>query len=128
MFISHDLSTVRAICDEMMVLYAGQMMEFGSRNALRQRPFHPYADLLIASVPELRQGWLEGMKETLLKEAAVAGGVQRGDACSFFGRCAVRIGNRCEREMTPLRRLSKGTGIRCQRTEAELLAAQSEQP
>jgi peptide/nickel transport system ATP-binding protein len=125
MFISHDLSTVRAICDEIMILYAGQMMEFGSRNALRQRPFHPYADLLIASVPELRQGWLEGVKETHLKEAAAAGGLQRADACNFFGRCAVRIENRCEREMPPLRRLSKGTGIRCQHTEAELLAAQS---
>ena len=34
MFISHDLSTVRAICDEVMILYAGQAVEFGSRSAL----------------------------------------------------------------------------------------------
>jgi peptide/nickel transport system ATP-binding protein len=41
MFISHDLSTVRAVCDDMMILYAGQMMEFGGRNALRESPITP---------------------------------------------------------------------------------------
>jgi peptide/nickel transport system ATP-binding protein len=125
MFISHDLSTVRAICDEIMILYSGQMMEFGSRNALRERPFHPYSDLLISSVPELRPGWLDGVNETHLKEAAAGVSVFKGArACSFFNRCAVRIENRCDQEAPPLRRLSKGTEIRCQHTEAELLAAQ----
>jgi len=123
MFISHDLSTVRAICDEVMILYAGQMMEFGSREALLRKPFHPYSDLLIASVPELCPGWLDGISEAHLKEAA--GGAtppSRGEACSFFSRCAMRIEGRCDTEKPPIRRLSKGAEIRCQRTEEELLS------
>jgi peptide/nickel transport system ATP-binding protein len=121
MFISHDLSTVRAICDEIMILYAGQVMEFGSREAFRNRPFHPYSDLLISSVPELRPGWLDGISQVHLKEAA-AGTPRpsRGEACSFFARCALRIEGRCNTETPPVRRLSKGSYIRCQRTEQEL--------
>lgn len=122
LFISHDLSTIKAICDEVMILYAGQMMEQGSRSALHQRPLHPYSDLLISSVPELRQGWLDGISEAVLKEASA--GVARpgrGEACSFFERCLVRIPGRCDVEPTPLRYLSKGAEIRCQRTEAELV-------
>lgn len=122
LFISHDLSTVKAVCDEVMILYAGQMMEHGSRSALRQRPLHPYSELLISSVPELRQGWLDGINEKVLKEASA--GVARpgrGEACSFFERCSVRIPGRCDIEPTPLRRLSKGASIRCQRTEEELV-------
>jgi peptide/nickel transport system ATP-binding protein len=122
MFISHDLSTVRAICDEIMILYGGQMMEFGSREALRSRPFHPYSDLLISSVPELRPGWLDGISDTHLREAA--SGVplpSRERGCGFFGRCAMRIPGRCDIEAPPIRRLSKGAEIRCQRTEEELL-------
>ncbi|MDE5446772.1 nickel ABC transporter ATP-binding protein NikE [Bradyrhizobium sp. CSA207] len=126
LFISHDLSTVKAICDEVMILYAGQIMEHGTRGALCQRPLHPYSELLISSVPELRQGWLEGISETVLKEAS--GGIVRraGAACSFFERCSLRIPGRCDVEPTPLRRFSKGADIRCQRTETELieLAAQ----
>lgn len=122
MFISHDLSTVRSICDEVMILYAGQMMEMGSRGTLGIAPLHPYSDLLVASVPELRTGWLDGLDPTRLAEAAggVAGpaGTQ---ACTFFPRCAVRIPGRCDTDPTPLRTLSKGATIRCQRTEAELL-------
>ncbi|TFV37352.1 ABC transporter ATP-binding protein [Bradyrhizobium niftali] len=122
LFISHDLSTVKAICDEVMILYAGQMMEHGSRSALQSRPLHPYSDLLISSVPELRMGWLEAMSETLLKEpSAGAARLGRGEACSFFERCSARIPGRCDVEPTPLRRLSKGADIRCQRTEEELI-------
>lgn len=59
MFISHDISTVRAICDDILVLYSGTMVDMGRRDAFRAAPFHPYTDLLIGSVPEMRAGWLE---------------------------------------------------------------------
>jgi peptide/nickel transport system ATP-binding protein len=122
MFISHDLSIVRSICDEIMILYAGQMMEFGSRAALQNRPFHPYSDLLISSVPELRTGWLDGISETHLQEASAGvASFSRKDTCSFFDRCALRIPGRCDTEPPPIRRLTKGAEIRCQRTEEELL-------
>ena len=122
MFISHDLSIVRSICDEVMILYSGQSMERGSRGTLAAQPLHPYSDLLMASVPELRTGWLDGLDPVHLSEAAGGvGGPARTVACTFFPRCAVRIPGRCDTEPTPIRTLSKGAVIRCQRTEAELL-------
>ena len=69
MFISHDLATVRAVCDEVMILYAGQMMERGPGGVVMQAPQHPYADLLASSIPELRPGWLDGIDATRLAEA-----------------------------------------------------------
>lgn len=120
LFISHDLSTVKAVCDEVMILYAGQIMEHGTSVAMRQRPLHPYSDLLISSVPELRQGWLDGVCERGLTNTT-APQPWRAETCSFFERCLVRIPGRCDAEPTPVHRLSKGADIRCHRTEQELI-------
>jgi peptide/nickel transport system ATP-binding protein len=94
LFISHDISTVRAICDEVIVLYAGCKVESGNRQALSAVPLHPYTDLLIASVPEMRQGWLEqvGPSASLPPVGANARGPQ---LCSFLQRCPVRIDGVC---------------------------------
>ncbi|HEY0294825.1 MAG TPA: ABC transporter ATP-binding protein [Bordetella sp.] len=58
-FISHDISTVRTTCDEITVLYRGRKVDSCEREALLSQPRHPYTELLIDSVPELRSGWLE---------------------------------------------------------------------
>jgi len=94
LFISHDISTVRAICDEVIVLYAGCKVESGNRHALSTVPLHPYTDLLIASVPEMRQGWLEqvGPSASLPPIGANAHGPR---LCSFLQRCPVRIDGVC---------------------------------
>ncbi len=62
MFISHDISTVRAICDEVIVLYAGQRVESGQRDVLAAPPYHPYTGLLVDSVPALQPGWLDARR------------------------------------------------------------------
>jgi peptide/nickel transport system ATP-binding protein len=126
MFISHDLSTVQAICDEVMVLYAGRRVEFGGRQALAQAPFHPYSDLLISSVPELRTGWLDEVDAAQLESAAAGSvGTSTPDACSFFDRCIARIDGVCDMRAPPARHLSKGAEILCHRSEPELIEMQS---
>ena len=60
MFISHDLSVVEAICDEIAVMYAGEKVET-LLPAMRQVPEHPYSRLLFASVPKLDPGWLDSL-------------------------------------------------------------------
>jgi peptide/nickel transport system ATP-binding protein len=125
MFISHDLATVRAVCDEVMILYAGQVMERGPGRAVMQAPQHPYADLLAASMPELRPGWLDGIDAVRLAEArGEAARPSQSDRCAFVARCPVRSGA-CESEAPPIRRFAKGSTVRCHRTEQELLAQQS---
>jgi peptide/nickel transport system ATP-binding protein len=129
MFISHDLSTVRAICDRVMILYAGQVVEVGGRDAMWQRPMHPYTDLLISSVPELRTGWLDSINAMNVTEAP-AGRMPTatGQPCAFFSRCAVHMPGLCDRQPPPARPVSKGGMIRCHHTEAELVAAQMTEP
>jgi len=126
MFISHDISTVRAVCDQVMVLYSGCKVDAGSRKALASPPFHPYADLLIASVPELRTGWLDGLPARLAVESPPPGAEKpaRG-LCTFLDRCPVRIAGVCDREPPPRRDLGGGKEILCHHTRAELEALQT---
>lgn len=63
-FISHDLSTVASFADRIVVLYAGQMVDTGTTREVLSPPFHPYSHLLLSSVPEMRQGWLEETAQT----------------------------------------------------------------
>jgi peptide/nickel transport system ATP-binding protein len=119
LFISHDLSTVRAVCDEVMILYAGRQVELGSAAALMRRPMHPYADLLISSVPELQVGWLDGVPPGAAVRAAGASG-----GCAYFDRCAMRLETICDTTPPPALLLAKGAEIRCHRSEADLAAAQ----
>jgi len=126
MFISHDLSTVRAICDEVMILYAGQAVEYGHRSALLTPPRHPYTDLLISSVPELRPGWLDGISTSHLTEASGDLAARTATSpCAFVSRCAMRLDGVCDTQLPPVRHLPKGTAIRCHRTEQDLLIAQT---
>ncbi|OWQ83756.1 ABC transporter [Roseateles aquatilis] len=59
LFISHDLHTVRSICDEIVVMQHGRKVTQVARADYERGPHHPYYELLSRSVPELRPGWLE---------------------------------------------------------------------
>lgn len=53
LFISHDLGVVEHLCDDVAVMYLGQLVESASRDALFNRPLHPYTRALLAAVPTL---------------------------------------------------------------------------
>lgn len=62
MFISHDLSTVQAICDEVMVMYRGEKVEEMASRDMVDGATHPYSRLLISSVPKLDPNWLDSLE------------------------------------------------------------------
>ena len=62
-FISHDLATVATLADQLVVMRRGEVVERGSVDQILANPGHPYTRLLLASVPELRIGWLEDAAE-----------------------------------------------------------------
>jgi len=125
MFISHDISTVRAVCDQVVVLYSGCKVDSGSRQALSAPPYHPYADLLIASVPELRTGWLEGLPARLAVEAPEPGADKPPPGlCTFLDRCPVRVAGVCDKVAPPRRNIGGDKEILCHHTRAELEALQ----
>ena len=63
MFITHDLATVRAIADEVVVMKEGRVVEAGPKDEMFQPPHHPYTDLLLSSVPEMDPDWLTRLLE-----------------------------------------------------------------
>ncbi len=58
MFITHDLATVRAIADDVVVMQHGRIAEQGPKAEMFQPPHHPYTELLLSSVPEMSASWL----------------------------------------------------------------------
>jgi len=58
MFITHDLATVRAIADEVVVMQHGKVVDQGPKDQMFRPPHHPYTDLLLSSVPEMDPDWL----------------------------------------------------------------------
>ena len=63
MFITHDLATVRAIADEVVVMQYGKVVEQGAKEAMFKPPHHPYTELLLSSVPEMDPNWLTQLLE-----------------------------------------------------------------
>lgn len=63
MFITHDLATVRAISDDVVVMKDGRVVEQGPKAEMFQPPHHPYTDLLLSSVPEMDPDWLTNLLE-----------------------------------------------------------------
>ncbi len=111
LFISHDLGATRAICDDVMVLYAGRCVQSGPASAMTTPPQHPYTQLLLESVPQMRAGWLDAAS------ADVAVPVIGADAgcCPFLARCTQRIPGACDRTPPPVRHDHRGNVIVCHR-------------
>ncbi|TDJ19527.1 MAG: ABC transporter ATP-binding protein [Gammaproteobacteria bacterium] len=121
MFISHDLSTVASFADRIMVLYAGRVVEDGTTGNILGQPSHPYTQLLLSSVPELRQGWLEDVTQTRAALAGIARQVELTDVgCPFYPRCPIAIEGVCDTTPAPYREPVPGHRIACHREIAEL--------
>ncbi|SIO70832.1 peptide/nickel transport system ATP-binding protein [Burkholderia sp. GAS332] len=128
MFISHDISTVRAICDEVIVLYAGHRVEAGQRDVLAAPPYHPYTGLLVDSVPALKPGWLDARREIGCAALPPMGAsADIPELCSFRARCPVRIDGMCNMTPPSLKKLPSGAEILCHHPAAELNRLQTEE-
>jgi len=126
MFISHDISTVRALCDEVIVLYAGQRVEAGQRDVLAAPPYHPYTGLLVDSVPELKPGWLDARRHIAACALPAMGeSAAVPELCSFRARCPVRIDGMCNVTPPSLKKLPSGAEILCHHSAAELSRLQN---
>ncbi|WP_407310055.1 ABC transporter ATP-binding protein [Pseudomonas sp. nanlin1] len=129
LFISHDISTVRALCDDVAVMYSGHMVENGSRTALAQAPFHPYTNLLVNSVPELRQGWLEDSASIArLPPISAPRVADKRALCTFLNRCPLRVEGLCNQVPPTRRAIAGGSEILCHLDSAQLAAQQPVTP
>jgi dipeptide transport system ATP-binding protein len=98
-FISHNLSVVRHIADEVMVMYLGRAVERGGKSRIFERPRHPYTKALLAATPFV-DPTLRGPRSTLKGELPSPLDPPRG--CAFHTRCAF-ADERCRIERPALR-------------------------
>ena len=106
LFISHDLAVVDLVCDQVLVLYQGRVVEQGSPDTLFRDAAHPYTRALMAAVPQARPG---GARRALPRPAvampaggsADVGGGATATGCPFAPRCAFRQ-SACLTERPPL--------------------------
>jgi peptide/nickel transport system ATP-binding protein len=125
LFITHDIGKMRAISDDIVVLYSGHRVEAGDRAALCAPPFHPYADLLISSAPELRTGWLDEASVRCHGELPPIGPrAEHSELCTFLGRCPLRVDGLCNTTAPARRQLSNGAEVLCHRSELDLTTLQ----
>ena len=91
----------------------------GQPRGARAPPFHPYADLLVASVPELRPGWLEGLPARLAVEAPAPARASRPQDCARSSTVARFASPAFDSEAPPRRELGGGKEILCHHTREE---------
>lgn len=111
LFISHDLSVIRHICDRVVVMYVGKVVEVADALDLFVRPRHPYTEALMSAVPvtdpRARQA---GVRIRLAGEIADPSRPPGG--CYFHPRCRY-VQERCRREEPALRALEPGRLVAC---------------
>ena len=109
LFITHDLSVVEYLADEVAVMYLGRIVERGLTDDLFQHPHHPYTQALLSSVPQLDPG--TGIRKIRL-QGDVPSPIQPPSGCHFHPRCS-HVMDRCSREYPPEIALPGNRTCRC---------------
>ncbi len=99
-FISHDISRVRAFCDHLLVLYAGRAVEQADREAFDRGEHHPYTRLLLSSVPEMDPMWLDRVPAQVAVKADLS--ADKNGLCPFLSRCPSAVAGLCDAVAPPL--------------------------
>jgi oligopeptide/dipeptide ABC transporter ATP-binding protein len=106
--ISHDIGVVRALCDEIVVMYAGEVVEAGPISLVLDHPSHPYTQGLVSSyLADDRPVYIAGRIPSMRREFA---------GCSFADRCRY-ADDRSRSERPQLRRLPDGRLVACHKAE-----------
>jgi len=108
LYVTHDLASARYIADDILVMYAGQIVEQGPVDEVLANPLHPYTRLLIASVPDGERN-LEPIE---IRKGTAAAAVDPAPGCRFVERCPLAI-DVCRHETPQLVEAEPGRIARC---------------
>jgi peptide/nickel transport system ATP-binding protein len=114
LYITHDIASARYFADEVLVMYAGQIVERGPAEEITQQPAHPYTQLLIASAPDPDNlgSVLKSGNSAARAGAAVSGPAAEG--CPFSTRCPY-ADDKCRRENPELLQITPARAAACWR-------------
>jgi peptide/nickel transport system ATP-binding protein len=122
LYITHDIASARYFADEVLVMYAGQIVEQGPAESVTQQPAHPYTQLLVSSAPDPDNlgGALRNRAQRNLPDGNGAAGASPGSSpavgCSFSQRCPF-ADDRCRAEAPPLLQVSSSRAAACWRLD-----------
>ncbi|SDF01463.1 ABC transporter ATP-binding protein [Limimaricola pyoseonensis] len=108
LFISHDLSVVRHVCDRVAIMYLGRLVELAPAEELYAAPKHPYTAALFASVPEIGRG----RRAFHPIEGEIPSPLDPPPGCPFHPRCPM-AGPRCRTEVPALGPAGPGRAVAC---------------
>jgi oligopeptide transport system ATP-binding protein len=117
MLITHDLGVVAEMCDRVVVMYSGKIVETAEVRPLFAHPLHPYTEGLLASIPRLD----EDVEELHAIEGSVPSPTDRPPGCAFAARCQYAFA-RCREEEPPLETVAPGRQAACFLADARLAA------
>jgi peptide/nickel transport system ATP-binding protein len=120
-FISHDLSVVRYLADQVAVMYLGTIVESGRVAQVFAPPFHPYTEALLSAVPVPDP---DASGARIVLEGPLPSATEQPAGCPFSGRCPRRIGPICDETPPPLQALAGNHRIRCHIPADELASLQ----
>jgi len=107
-FISHDIGLIKYIADEVLVLYGGEIMEYGDAEKIILSPSHPYTKMLISSVPELGERKITTQKNADDSELKIIDNT----LCPFLNRCTEKK-EICLHQKPELISINKNTKVKC---------------
>jgi dipeptide transport system ATP-binding protein len=107
LFISHDLSVVRHVAHDVLVLYLGLVMEHGAKEIIFNRPLHPYTRVLLAATPTVGGG----RRDRLPAKGELPSPIDPPKGCVFSTRCPLAI-DHCRAERPELRHVD-GRQVAC---------------
>ena len=110
MFVTHDLSVVKHISNNIVVMYLGQCLEFASSDELFVSPLHPYTKALLSAIPEPDISMRN--KEIKVIKGEVVSPVNPKPGCRFAARCE-HCQERCMQEAPTLKEVSPGHFVAC---------------
>ena len=110
MLITHNLGVVAEVCDEVVVMYLGQVVEQSSVDALFNDPLHPYTQGLLRSIPKLGQSRRQKLDSI---PGMVPDPYNRPAGCPFHPRCDKMIPGRCDVDAPSLTTLPDGRTVSC---------------
>jgi peptide/nickel transport system ATP-binding protein len=112
MLITHDLGVIAETSDEVVVMYAGQVVEYLEIDELFDNPAHPYTKGLLESIPRLGEKFRVGKQPLKEIPGIVPNLIRLPAGCPFASRCS-QVMERCREERPPLFKLDDKHGARC---------------
>ncbi len=111
LFIAHDLSVVRHLCQRVAVMYLGRIVELADGDELFDNPLHPYTQALLSAVP-IPDPRVEAKRQFRPAKGEVPSPINPPSGCVFHPRCPMAVDN-CRKARPALRELRPGHWVAC---------------